>query len=296
MTYSIVLRDPVTGELGVAVQTAWPMVGAIVPWAAFGVGAVATQSFAEVAYGPRLLERLAAGEAADVALSALLAADPGAETRQVAVIDATGRVAAHTGSRCVFAAGHVMATDVSCQANMMERPTVPAAMLEAALETAGSLEARLMAALRAAEAERGDIRGRQSAALVVSGLDAARPWDQRLDVRVDDHPAPLDELARLLRVVEAYAAMDRGLTLAMGGDALGGVPHVETAARLLPADGQVLANLALVRAMAGLIGPARDALAAASAIEPRWPEYLRRFAAAGHADAATVNRLASAAD
>jgi hypothetical protein len=150
-----------------------------------------------------------------------------------------------------------------------------------------------MAALRAAEAERGDIRSRQSAALVVSGLDPARPWEQRLDVRVDDHPAPLNELARLLGVADAYAAMDRGLTLAMAGDPAAGVPHVEEAALRLPTDGHVLANLALVRAMAGQMGSAGEALAAASLIEPRWAEYLRRFAAAGHAPVALVERLLS---
>ena len=291
MTYSIIVRDPASGELGVAVQTAWPMVGAIVPWVAFGVGAVATQSFAEIAYGPRLLERLRGGEAPDAALQALLADDPGAATRQVAVVDASGRTATHTGSACVAGAGHAAADGITCQANMMERTTVPAAMLRAANETAGPLEARLMAALRAAEAERGDIRGRQSAALVVSGLDPARPWEQRLDLRVDDHRAPLDELARLLGVADAYAAMDRGLTLAMEGDPMAGVPHVESAAQQLPTDGQILANLALVRAMAGLAGPAREALAAASALEPRWPEYLRRFSAAGHAPPGIVEGL-----
>jgi uncharacterized Ntn-hydrolase superfamily protein len=291
MTYSIILRDPVSGELGVAVQTAWPMVGAIVPWVAFGVGAVATQSFAEIAYGPRLLERLRARESPDSALASLLSEDAGASTRQVAVVDAYGRTATHTGSACVAGAGHVVAEGITCQANMMERTTVPAAMLQAATATAGPLEVRLMAALRAAEAERGDIRGRQSAALVVSGLNPERPWEQRLDLRVDDHPAPLDELARLIGVADAYAAMDRGLTLAMDGDPVAGVPHVEEAALRLSTDGQILANLALVRAMAGQVEAARQALAAASAIESRWPEYLRRFAAAGHAPADVVEAL-----
>jgi len=291
VTYSIIMRDSASGELGVAVQTAWPMVGAIVPWVAFGVGAVATQSMVEIAYGPRLLERLRAGEAPDAALAALLAEDPGAAGRQVAVMDVSGRTAVHTGSACIAEAGHVVADGITCQANLMERATVPGAMLRAATETVGPLEVRLMAALRAAEAERGDIRGRQSASLVVSGIDAARPWEQRLDLRVDDHPAPLDELARLLEVATAYAAMDRGLTLATNGDPAAGLSHVEDAARRLSSDPQILVNLALVREMAGLTGPAREALTAAAAIEPRWPEGLRRFAAAGHVPAAPVEAL-----
>jgi uncharacterized Ntn-hydrolase superfamily protein len=291
MTYSIVLRDPETGELGVAVQTAWPMVGAVVPWVAAGVGAVATQSFAEIAYGPRVLDRLRAGEAPDAALSAELASDVGAETRQVGVVDASGRSAAHTGSRCVAAAGHVTGDGYACQANMMERPTVPAAMLAALAATSGPIEARLLAALRAAEAEGGDVRGRQAAALVVSGRDPARPWDHRLDLRVDDHPAPLDELERLLGVAAAYAALDRGFALADGGDPDGAVAELEAAARLTPGDGQIIANLALIRAMTGRVAAAREALEAASQIDSRWPEFLRRMVDAGHADREAVERL-----
>src|SRR5215210_54465 len=163
MTYSIVARDPASGRFGVAIQTCWPFVGAGCPWVESGVGAVVTQSFTEIGHGPNGLERLRAGDSPADALAVLLAADPGREVRQVGLVDAAGRSAAHTGARCVEAAGHATAEGVSVQANMMERPTVWPAMLDAYLATSGALVDRLVAALRAGETEGGDIRGRQSA-------------------------------------------------------------------------------------------------------------------------------------
>ncbi len=162
MTYSIVARDDATGELGVAVQTRWFNVGETVPWAEAGVGAVATQSFSEKSYGPLGVARMREGASAPQTLAALLASDPDREVRQVGMVDAKGRSGAFTGSRCVAAAGHLTADDVSIQANMMERSTVWPAMGEAFRSTAGPLADRLMAALCAAEAEGGDVRGRQS--------------------------------------------------------------------------------------------------------------------------------------
>ena len=208
MTYSIVARDPTTGELGVAVQTRWPNVGETVPWAEPGVGAVATQSFSEKSYGPLGLERMRAGSSAPDALAALLADDQGRDVRQVGMVDSSGRAAAYTGARCVFAAGHITAANLSVQANMMERATVWPAMVEAYQTTAGPLADRMLAALRAAEAEGGDVRGRQSAALlVVPGSGPA--WATTYDLRVEDDRAPLDELDRLLRLARAYEAFDR---------------------------------------------------------------------------------------
>ncbi len=217
MTYSIVARDPDTGELGVAVQTRWPNVGSIVPWAEPGVGAVATQSFAEESYGPLGLGRIRDGMEPAEALEGLLADDPGRDTRQVGMVDATGRSAAHTGARCVEAAGHVTDANLSIQANMMERATVWPAMAEAYRATAGELADRLMAALIAGEGEGGDVRGRQSAAILV--VPASGPaWATRYDLRVEDSRAPLDELARLLRLARAYEAFDRAQQLAEAGD------------------------------------------------------------------------------
>lgn len=209
MTYSIVARDPVTGSMGVAVESHYFGTGRVVTWAEAGVGAVATQAVVEVGYGPRGLEGMRAGGSAAALLRRLVDADPMSALRQVAMIDAKGDVAAHTGADCIAEAGHRIGAEVSVQANMMARVTVPAAMLDAFASAAGKeLSERLMLALEAAEREGGDVRGRQSAAmLVVSGKRSETPWTERLvDLRVDDHPEPLVELRRLL---EASRAFDR---------------------------------------------------------------------------------------
>jgi uncharacterized Ntn-hydrolase superfamily protein len=286
MTYSIVARDPATGEFGVAVQTKWLAVGAVVPWLEPGVGAVATQSFVEVAYGPRLLERLRGGVAPAEALAALLGDDPQADVRQVGVVDGQGRAAGHTGARCVREASNLTRENLTCQANMMEKATVPAA-LQAGYDRAhaGGLDLadRLMAALRAAEAEGGDLRGRQSAALVVSGPPGDPPWSRRFDVRVDDHPAPLDELARLLQLARAFATMDEGDNALAAGDRDAAAALYLRGLELAPDDDQakVLAAGGLIQL--GRIDEAAPLLREAGRTNPRWPEFLRRFSAAGHA-------------
>ena len=209
MTYSIVARDPQTGELGAAVQSHWFSVGPIVPWAAPGVGAVATQANVEVAYGPRGLELMEAGIAAEQALAKLIAEDPGAAGRQVAMVDAAGRVAVHTGEQCMPYAGHATGDGVSCQANIMRSDTVWPAMLHAFSSAEGSLATRLLAALDAAEAEGGDLRGRQSAAILVVPAEGER-WRKVVSLRVEDHPAPLPELRRLVQLHKAYALAAEG--------------------------------------------------------------------------------------
>jgi uncharacterized Ntn-hydrolase superfamily protein len=281
MTYSIVARDPVTGEMGVAVQTRWFSVGSSVPWAEPGVGAVATQSFTEQSYGPLGLARMREGGSATQALEALLANDPGREVRQVGMVDASGRSAAFTGAQCVAAAGQLTADDLSIQANMMERPTVWPAMAEAYRSTEGDLADRLMAALRAAEAEGGDVRGRQSAALLV--VPASGPaWATRFELRVDDHRAPLDELARLLRVARAYEAFDRSQERATAGDLASATAALEEAHALAPDDDQITLFMAFAVAGAGRIDEGRRLFAEARRAEPRGVEHLRRFLAAGH--------------
>ncbi len=205
MTYSVVARDPSTGELGVAVQSHFLGVGAVVPWARPGVGAVTTQAMVQISYGPKMLDLLAAGSAPTEALAELVAEDGDRDIRQVAAVDNEGRVAIHTGSRCIAEAGHRAGDGWSVQANMMLRSTVPDAMAEAFEATTGDLASRLLATLDAAEAEAGDIRGRQSAAIViVSGAQAAPPWERLYDVRVEDHPDPLVELRRLVAMHHAY--------------------------------------------------------------------------------------------
>src|SRR6266853_4338466 len=181
VTYSIVARDKKTGQFGVAVQSHYFQVSPAVPWAKAGVGAVATQSHVNLRYGPLGLELLEAGYTAEQALAALTAGDPKAEVRQCAIVDAAGNVAAHTGAKCIPAAGHTLGDGFSCQANLMEKDTVWAAMADAYLSSDAPLAERMMAALEAAEAEGGDIRGKQSAAmLVVTGSPKGRFWEDRI--------------------------------------------------------------------------------------------------------------------
>src|SRR5262249_32584870 len=213
MTFSIVARDPATGEFGVAVQTRYFGVGSVVPWAEPGVGAVATQSFAEVSYGPQGLALMRDGIPAARALDRLRGEDAGEATRQVAMVDADGGVAVFTGTSCVAEAGSETGDAVTAQANMMERATVWGAMVRAYGGSGGDLAERLMAALRAAEGEGGDMRGRQSAALLVVPGEGD-PWARRFDIRVDDHTDPVGELDRLLVLGRAYEHVSRGLDLA----------------------------------------------------------------------------------
>jgi uncharacterized Ntn-hydrolase superfamily protein len=211
-TYSIVARDPATGEMGVAVQSHWFSVGSLVTWARAGVGVVATQSFVLIDYGPEGLARMAQGVPASEVLQQLLAQDEGQAVRQVAMIDAHGTVAAHTGKQCIEAAGHQAGDNFSVQANLMLSPEVWPRMAEAFEQADGDLADRMMAALEAAEGVGGDIRGRQSAAiLIVAGEKTEQPWQGvAMELRVEDHPDPLGELRRLIRVHRAYEHMNAG--------------------------------------------------------------------------------------
>ena len=213
-TYSIVARDPETGEMGVAVQSHWFSVGPIVPWAEAGVGAVATQSLVDPAYGPLGLELMRAGRTAPEALRSLLAGDEGRAVRQVAMIDAAGRVATHTGDRCIAAAGHVTDTEnqFSVQANLMLGEEVWPAMAEAYREATGDLADRMLAAMEAAQSVGGDIRGKQSAAIIiVAAQSSGKPWvDRTFDLRIEDHPHPVQELKRLVQLQRAYLHMNAG--------------------------------------------------------------------------------------
>ena len=221
-TFSIVARDPKTGQLGVAVQSHWFSVGSVVPWAQAGVGAVATQSLVDPAYGPLGLNMMRVGKTAPEALKSLIAGDPGQAVRQVAMIDASGRVAAHTGQRCIKPAGHIVDTDnqFSVQANLMSNERIWPAMAEAYRTAEGDLADRLIAALEAAQHAGGDIRGRQSAAiLVVRATPSGQPWNDRLfDLRVEDHPQPVQELKRLVQLQRAYQLMNDGDVAIEHGD------------------------------------------------------------------------------
>jgi uncharacterized Ntn-hydrolase superfamily protein len=211
-TYSIVARDSATGQLGVAVQSHYFSVGPIVPWAEAGVGAVATQSLVLVDYGPRGLELMRGGLDARQALDSLLRQDANPHVRQVAMVDARGNVAVHTGSKCIPDAGHQAGAQYSVQANLMANDRIWGAMAAAYEQAQGDLAERMMQALEAAEKEGGDIRGRQSAAiLIVKPQSTGKPWvDRVMDLRVEDHEQPLEELRRLIRLRRAYNKEDEG--------------------------------------------------------------------------------------
>jgi uncharacterized Ntn-hydrolase superfamily protein len=219
-TYSIVARDPETGEMGVAVQSHWFSVGSIVSWGEAGVGVVATQSFVNPAFGPNGLELLKSGMTASEVVDKLIAEDEGRDVRQLAIIDVNGNVKSYTGKNCIPGAGNIVGENYSVQANLMLNDKVPGAMSKAFEESKGPLAERLMAALFAAESVGGDIRGKQSAAiLVVKGRSTGQVWEDRLiDLRVEDDPYPLDKLDRLLKIHRAYGHMNAGDLAVEHGD------------------------------------------------------------------------------
>lgn len=279
MTYSIVARDPDTGNLGVAVQSHWFAAG-LVCWARAGVGAVATQATALVEHGPLGLELMAGGAPAAEALETRLATDADREHRQVAMVDREGRVAAHTGTSCIREAGHRTGEAFSCQANMMRRDTVWDAMHEAFTGSGGDLAERLLLTLEAGETEGGDIRGRQAARiLVVRAEPTDRPWEDVLvDLRVDDHPAPLPELRRLLGLQRAYDRLEAAEEMELAGDVDGSFTERQAAMAAVPDNPEIAFWTAISFAVHGRTDEARAALAVALPADPGWAELLRRLA------------------
>jgi uncharacterized Ntn-hydrolase superfamily protein len=273
VTYSLVAHDSETGELGVAVQSHWFSVGSIVTWAEPGVGAVATQSIAEPAYGPRLLARLRRGEEPRTALDAELAADESARFRQVAVVDGEGRVAAHTGDGCMPDAGHVEGDGFSAQANMMASGRVWPEMAAAFEAGEGSLARRLLAALDAGEAAGGDVRGRQSAALLVVPSDGEE-WERMVELRVEDHTEPLAELRRLLDLHDAYELADRADSLAGEGRHEEAAEFYVRAAEAAPANVELSFWAGLGIAAGGNIDAGAERVAAAIAAHDGWRRLL----------------------
>jgi len=281
MTYSIVARDRDTGELGVAVQSHYFQVGPVVPWAIAGVGAVATQSMVNVSFGPLGLDYMKAGYRAEDALRALLAGDSQPEARQVALVDASGNVAVHTGAKCIPAAGHRTGDGFSVQANLMEKDTVWDAMFQAYTSTNAPLAERLLAAMDAAEAEGGDIRGKQSAAmLVVTGRPTGRPWEDRtIELRVEDAPDPLVELRRLLRVKRAYMAVNEADRLEEAKDLEGATRKLREAVQLAPEMVEICFWGGLTMVQAGQADEGYGLMARAVAKDKRWIETLHRLVA-----------------
>jgi uncharacterized Ntn-hydrolase superfamily protein len=284
-TFSIVARDPATGEIGVAVQSHWFSVGSIVTWAEAGVGAVATQSFVDPSYGYKGLELMRTGVAAPDALKRLLAMDAQREVRQVAMIDAQGRVDAFSGKLDIQDAGHRVGVQYSVQANMMANARVWPAMAAAFEQSRGDLAERMLAALEAAQAAGGDIRGKQSAALlIVRAKSSGRPWvgaDRVFDLRVDDHPEPIVELRRLVRLQRAYAHANRG-------DELAAEKKIEEALREYTAAGELVPEIlelpfwqAVTLVVVGREAEAMPIFRRVFAKEPYWADLVPRLPAAG---------------
>jgi len=276
-TYSIVAYDPDAGAVGVAVQSHWFSVGALVTWAEPGVGAVATQANVDVSFGPRALELLRGGASATDAIAQLTADAEHARTRQVAVIDARGRAAAHTGDGCMAYAGHTIGAGHACQANIMDSESVWDAMSQAFAASAGqSLTRRLLAALDAGEAAGGDVRGRQSAAILVVPAQG-EPWERIVDLRVEDHPEPLQELRRLVGLHDAYVLAGEGDWHVGEGD------HAAAARRYVEAyetapecvELEFWAGLSLIQA--GETDRGLHHLRAAISKHAGWAELLRRL-------------------
>jgi uncharacterized Ntn-hydrolase superfamily protein len=293
-TYSIVARDPESGELGVAVQSHYFDTGSVVPGAEPGVGAVATQAFVEISYGPRGLDLMRGGKSAPEALRELLPQDAGREFRQVAMIDSSGRVAAHTGARTIAYASHVVGENFSVQANMMLTDTVPAGMAKTFSEAKGDLAERLLAALDAAEDAGGDIRGRQSAALVVvEGSKAISRWAKLFDVRVDDHPEPLRELRRLVQLKRAYNHNGAGDLALRRGEFDKAFAEYARSSELAPDNIELAYWRGLALADAGKIDDGIGILREVFAKDRRWIELTKRLPAVrfGVNDSALIDRI-----
>jgi uncharacterized Ntn-hydrolase superfamily protein len=284
-TFSIVARDPATGEMGVAVQSHWFSVGSIVTWAEAGVGAVATQSFVDPSYGYKGLEMMRSGMAAPEALKRLLAADAQREVRQVAMIDAQGRVDAFTGKLDIADAGHIVGTQFSVQANMMATAKVWPAMAAAFERTRGDLADRMLAALEAAQATGGDIRGKQSAAiLIVKPTSTGRPWagaDRLFDLRVEDHPEPIVELKRLMRLQRAYAHANRGDELVSEKRIDAALTEYAAAGELAPEILELPFWQAVTLVVVGREAEAAPIFRRVFAKEPYWADLVPRLPAAG---------------
>jgi len=285
-TYSVVARDSLTGEMGVAVQSHWFSVGPIVPWAEAGIGAVATQSFVDPAYGPLGLELMRMGKTAPQALKGLIETDENENVRQVAMIDAQGNIAAHTGNKCIFAAGHQFGKQYSVQANLMEKESVWPEMANAYESAKGDLAERLLQTLEAAEKEGGDIRGKQSAAiLIVSPKNTGKPWiDRKFDLRVEDHPDPVKELRRLVQLQRAYLKLNEGDEWVTKKDLQKAMEAYLEATNLVPdnaTNGEAAFWVGVTLADAGKTNEAIPYLKRAFKQDKRWAKLISRLPASG---------------
>jgi uncharacterized Ntn-hydrolase superfamily protein len=276
-TFSIVGFDPETEELGIAVASKFLAVGAVVPWAKAGVGAVATQSYANTTYGPEGLRLMASGLGAPDALDNLVSADSDKERRQVGIMDAKGTSATFTGKECITWAGGKAGKYYACQGNILIGEETVNAMAETFNQTEGALAVRLVKALKAGEDAGGDSRGKQSAALLVVkeaggylGLN-----DRYIDLRVDDHPEPIDELGRILKIQLSYSALFKASALKEQGDMEGAVAEAERAVEINPGLPEALYDLACYYSLSGQTGKALKTLEQAIALSPEFKQMAR---------------------
>lgn len=294
-TFSIVARDSVTGDIGVAVQSHWFSVGSVVSWAEAGVGAVATQSLVNTSFGPRGLELLKAGLSPQEALDELIEEDEGRDFRQVAIIDTEGRVATYTGEKCIAEAGHINGSNFSVQANMMLNDSVWPAMAEAFKAGEGPLAERMVAALKAAQGQGGDIRGQQSASIiVVKGEKSGRPWeDRKLELRVEDHPEAVSEIARLLKVHRAYEHMNRGDLAIEHGDVDKALAEYGAAQKMFPGNIEMKFWTAVSLANVGKLDRALPIFREVFKEDENWVELTRRIVPNGilQVDEATLEKI-----
>jgi uncharacterized Ntn-hydrolase superfamily protein len=278
-TYSIVAFDPETGDFGAAVQSHWFSVGSLVSWAESGVGVIATQAIVNVSYGPNGLKLMKEGFSAQEALDKLLEQDPQSGVRQVAMIDAQGNVAAHTGSKCIAQAGYHIGKHYSVQANMMLNDSIWGAMSEAYEASGGILADRMLAALEAAQSAGGDVRGQQSAAiLVVSGQKYEQHWEGILmDLRVEDHPAPITELKRLVRLQQAYTLMNSADDQIAKGNFSTATLTYEQATAYAPEVIEISFWRAVALAEIGRLDEAMPLFKSVFEKNPQWAELLQRL-------------------
>ena len=282
-TFSIVARDPATGQIGVAVQSHWFAVGANVIWAEAGVGAVATQSFIDPSYGKLGLDLMRAGRSAPDALHGLLAADSDRDVRQVAMIDANGKVDSWTGKKDIHAAGNIVGDQFSVQANLMLNDKVWPAMAKAYQETHGDLADRMLAALDAAQAVGGDIRGRQSAAIIiVTPKSTGQPWVDRIfDLRVDDSPEPLKELRRLVTLQRAYNDMNAGDADTTRGDKEAALRDYSAAEKLVPDNAEMIYWHAVALVNMGRVDESLPLFRKVFAMDKNWATLTPRLPQSG---------------
>jgi uncharacterized Ntn-hydrolase superfamily protein len=294
-TFSIVAYDQQSGQIGVAVQSHWFSVGSVVSWAEAGVGAVATQSLVNVSFGPRALESLKKGYSPQETVEELVNADEGRDFRQLAVIDEKGRVATHTGEKCIADAGYIIGKNYSVQANMMLNKEVVPAMSKAFEQSSGPLAERMVAALQAAQKAGGDIRGQQSAAIIIVRVKSTgKLWEDRLiDLRVEDHPNAVKELARILAVFRAYEHMNKGDLAIEKGDEKTAMQEYAAAEKMFPNNTEMKFWHAVALVNIGKVDLALPIFKKIFAEDKNYIELTRRIVSNGllKADEATLQNI-----